>query len=483
MERTNEINNFIKWFAKVYEQNPNVLITSDSIYDALKNYDFSQEEINNKDAKDVVERLEEYYSKSKRLNVYVDLRQTSFLQFRSYNVSEFDSNCVKLYVSVPKEKYEETAKIIFDYIEKKKIKSLSKISKNVRSDSIVLRLPNSKEAKQVIDFINKNEKITKFARKTNPFLYREGIVGVVFDRMLSYNSVVSELVQKYLQNLKNQNSLNNASYQDFKNYIKEFYQSCFRNCDKIGNVDSFSILRRQHKSFDTKGEGIYNLENVIRLILNNIEDNYNLDSYFRYFDSVIDKDNIESFSKYYSEMYNKKDLFNHNILPKERRNDAIIIENPKYKNYIENTKEDYKKIFANDVNINPLPKERRNDAIMISDLYVENKSNENNQSFSNQNNSNPYLIFYNAALETLKKYGVEQLKLALNKASEGKYESFTNFNNSRNNLVKYVNPSFIGLYCRYYLNSVGITEINDLIPQFVDTLNKLENNKTNSVRY
>ena len=41
--------------------------------------------------------------------------------------------------------------------------------------------------------------------------------------------------------------------------------------------------------FDSKGEGINNLENIIRLIANSVEDNVNLDAYFRYYESVTDK--------------------------------------------------------------------------------------------------------------------------------------------------------------------------------------------------
>ena len=69
MARTNEIDGFIKGFAKIYEQNPNVPITSDSIYSELTKYDFSQEQIENKNAQDIIDKLENYYENSRNLHV------------------------------------------------------------------------------------------------------------------------------------------------------------------------------------------------------------------------------------------------------------------------------------------------------------------------------------------------------------------------------------------------------------------------------
>lgn len=540
MARTSEIDEFLKWFAKAYEQNPNVPITSDSIYSALTKYGFSEEEIENRNAQDVIDKLEKYYENSTRLHVYVDSRQPGFLQFTSYSeVFSNEADSVKLYVSVPKENYEESIKLIFDYIEKNNIKSVSKVSKVVRADSIVLRLPNADEARKVIDFINNNKMITSVSKKTNPFLYREGVVGIGFDRWLSYNSVVSEIVQKYFQNLKDNNKLNTASYEDFAKFTRQMHRDYFNNCDQIRQVDTFQSLNSRHKCFDSKGGGINNLENVIRLIANSVEDNVNLDAYFRYYDSVTNKLNIDSFSSYYDEMYKKKQYVDSgSYLPKERRNDAIMLNRP----YV-NTNQPVNNVVIDSSNLNPLPKDRRNDAVMISDLvngqkvmsddgkevnirkllddyvdyalekygtvdlvtaylgtyvggneagitrdknfradfikfippvlvaqltnndlngYIRERYQLKNDNQKNSTEVNPYLVFYNASVDTVRKYGPNQLIAAIARASGGSYSCFTNGNNNnREKLYKYVDPSLVGAYCKYYLNSVGVNEISN----------------------
>ena len=51
MNRILEINKFLTDLAKIYSQNPNLPITSDTIYSYLMNYGFSEDELKNRKIK------------------------------------------------------------------------------------------------------------------------------------------------------------------------------------------------------------------------------------------------------------------------------------------------------------------------------------------------------------------------------------------------------------------------------------------------
>src|SRR5574344_332350 len=64
---------------------------------------------------------------------------------------------------------------------------LSKISKKMRNDAIVLRIANMDDAKAIANFINNN---LNYHPKyhPNPFLYSEGKVAYTMDGKISYNA-------------------------------------------------------------------------------------------------------------------------------------------------------------------------------------------------------------------------------------------------------------------------------------------------------
>ena len=97
-----EINEFLKYFARLYEQNPNLPIESDTIYSHLANYGLTQEEINDKDIRFNFDKWIEFFRNKSNINVFHTDRQNRFLHFR--NAKNLSAKCVKLYVSLPKDK-------------------------------------------------------------------------------------------------------------------------------------------------------------------------------------------------------------------------------------------------------------------------------------------------------------------------------------------------------------------------------------------
>lgn len=479
MIQLQEIDNFIKYYASIYEQNPNVDITTDSIYHGLKVYGMTNEQYNNRSIINELYNLEKSFKSSPNLKVYFDDAQPGFLQFQN-RYAQIDSKCVKLYFTTTKENMELAAKEIFGFIDKNNIGTFSKISQDVRADSIVVRVPNIGEAEKVIDFINNNQKLKSISGIKNPFLYQEGLVGIGYDDLLSYNTIVSELVKNYLQDLKEKNMLGSANINGFYDHVKNYYNDTFRNCSKITEIENDEHYKELGGTdrFGSIGYAINNYEQVTRLILNVCNGSMNLENYFNfYYDARLVKKN-EEFIKYYEETYKrKKDKFGKENVTQilndnkcvELLNEYILYAYSKYGSDLVLYLNDY--INGNKNAITRDNNYRQRFSILPPNMVFQiTKGNLNgyvNSILSNYYNNNNslepgYSIFCNSAIETAAKYGYQQLYDAIDEAKKGNFMYFTNgTNNNRDNLAKYVSPNMIDNYCKYYLNSIGISE-NDL---------------------
>ena len=201
-----EIDEFLKYYAKIYKQNPGLPILRDTIYHGLMTYGLNEEEKQNKSIKYMFANWMEHY-KNTNLIVYESELQKRFLQFHSSNGRNYE-DYVKIYVTFAKEDMESCVMHIFDFINQNKFETYSKVSDVIRSDAIVLRMANINDAKKVINFINTNSYLSSKARKTNPFLIKNGVVGLASDRNLSYNSTIAFLITKYYKSVSNYDNVN-----------------------------------------------------------------------------------------------------------------------------------------------------------------------------------------------------------------------------------------------------------------------------------
>ena len=167
-----EINEFLKYYAKIYKQKPELPILRDTIYHGLMTYGLKEEEKQDNSIKYMFNKWIEHY-KNTNLIVYESELQKRFLQFHSSN-GRNSEDYVKIYVTFAKEDIELCVMQIFDFIGQNKFETYSKVSDVIRSDAIVLRMANINDAKKVINFINTNLYLSSKARKTNPFLIKNG---------------------------------------------------------------------------------------------------------------------------------------------------------------------------------------------------------------------------------------------------------------------------------------------------------------------
>jgi uncharacterized protein Smg (DUF494 family) len=104
---------------------------------------------------------------------------------------------VKLYIPANSNEIQDVAiKVLFKFI-KDYIVQESKISKKIRSDNFVSRVYSKEEVDEILSYINEN--CSEQIRATNPFMTRCGKVGMAMDDSISYNFMVSKLIDGYLK--------------------------------------------------------------------------------------------------------------------------------------------------------------------------------------------------------------------------------------------------------------------------------------------
>ena len=483
-----EMDDFIKYHAKLYIQNPSLPITDHTIYNSLKQYNLTLEEIQSPNISNQLLKLEYDYSKANHLHVYEDSNQPNFLQFFHWTYNTNNISTVKLYIGIPQNQIYNASRIIFDFIEQNKINSLSKISNKMRSDAIVLRI-EEKDAQKIINFINSNPELNKISRKTNPFTLKEGIVSLGYDDRLSYNSVISLYLSKYFQHLKNNNKLNEASIQGFTYFLVELYQNVFVNNIELKDfVDNNNVFEQDR--FTSVGDAINNYEQVTRLIIKTLSNQLNLPNYLQFIkecnDNQLQQNNIQQFDNIYSLQSNK----NYNEA-KDLLDSYIIYALKKYSSIPIVTR--YLSTFLNgkDIGITRDNNYRSklcsvDKSILIQIVgdnindYIQQVSIENN--LQNNNINIQYFTFIEAIKETHKKYDIDHSFRALLASQQGNYDFITNDNNCRLKVMQNVNYKNIRKICLIYLiekgydiNNIDNNEINTI---FMKEINQELKNKS-----
>lgn len=298
-----EINNFISWLAKIYIQNPNIEISSDTIYHQMMQYGLSAEEINNGGLVNEFIHLQNYFNNG-NIRVFVHPNQSHFLQFWNDKREAKLEDMIKIYMSFPKDSIEECVKIIFDYIDKNNLSSHSKMANSVRSDSVVLRIDNQNDAANIINFINSNPYLRSKAKPTNPFVAKHGVCGFAYDELMSYNSVVSKLVSEYLSDLKENNALQTASSYGFLTFLNMSYHDKFINMTKLEELIQKEGYTNAQNRFRSIGHQISNRRKIEELLINHLNGNLDINKYFELYTRFKDNYICTSEENLYNRAYN-----------------------------------------------------------------------------------------------------------------------------------------------------------------------------------
>jgi len=308
MNRFQEIEQFLQYFAMVYSQNPNLEIGRDSIYHSLENYGLTQEEIANPDILYNFGKWIDHFHGSHNLLVYHDIRQKRFLQFHNRKGKE-DNKYVKLYLNYSKEDIYEVTNRIFEYIKKKNIQTFSKVADRVRSDSIVLRIGSVEEAKKVMDFVRKDPFISsKAARPTNPFLFRDGNFGIAYDDSLSFNSTVSTIIANYFQMCREMNRFHCVSFNDFKTFVQNSYNNNFRDVNGIRRFCHSREFFAGGGSSSNRDEMTVNFEQVYKMLLLSLDERTTTNDIMHQINNFQDKKGNDQMISYFHSVFNNSSI-------------------------------------------------------------------------------------------------------------------------------------------------------------------------------
>lgn len=494
-DRFSEMNNFIRLFGQVYEQNPDLPINSDTFYSALTKYDLSKEEKEDGDIKNYFEYWQQHFKNKENLTCFWTPQQHRFLQFR--NSKGNYGKEYKLYLSFSKDKIKENVDKIFEFIESNNMENYSKVADVIRSDAVVLRMTNKDDALKVMNFINNDPKLVSDAKLTNPFLMRNGVCGFGYDDSLSYNNTLCGLFEKYFKNAKENNKLNSVSLDDFKSFSDQYYKDTFINCSNLKNFnyDPKNFSDR----FETDGEKLVNYQQVYALINSSLSNNLDFNSYSRFVENCRDRESNFINSNYYNSIVHYKERYNrevvsNNIASKKSILDNYIVfasnkyGNPKivasyliqYSRGVKNaiTRDSgFRDLFIKNISKEDIMSLTNNDILSYIGIREGEKTNKKENSIDKLN------IFSNACIATFNKHGYNQLYNAILKATMGDFGYFTNDNNWRKLLIDNINNTEIYSLCVNFIKKKNYELSNgqDVFTVFCDLVtdnNQNINNKS-----
>ena len=438
-----EIEEFLKYYARIYKQNPNLPIARDTIYYGLATYGIGEEEKQNKSIKYMFPNWINHF-RNTNLHVFESDMQKGFLQFHTSDGRTTEDH-IKIYVTFCKDDMESCVIRIFDYINQNNFATYSKVSDVVRSDSVVLRMINPDEANKVINFINNDPYLSSKARKTNPFLMKSGVVGIASDKKLSYNSTLAYLITKYFKETTN---YDNASYNDFKRFSQKYFNDVFINQTKLEDFIYDEEFLINKKRFNYDGEALANFYEVFKLINISLNEYSNMNDFYNHILICQNKESFQKLSKYYDTIIRnlENEPVPNNKNKKELLDQYIRYAIKKY-NGVDNTL-NYLKTYING-NPNAITRDnnfRFNFAKYLSPKEVINIANGNIENYVRSfmpnmivKNDNLHELFMTSIIATYNKYGFIHAKTAIFALITSNNASYiTNGNKSyRDRLSKY----------------------------------------------
>ena len=447
--RIEEIDNFLKSYALIVRDNPNYNFDPDFWYAQLSGYGYTKEE-NEISIRDQWDDLINYFKidpnrpANHNLNVYNDTRQTRFLQFMN-SASSNGNEYYKMYISYDKEHIGPAVKLIFDFVRNNGMESHSKISDRLRSDSIVMRIKGEDNVVKLLNFINGNDYLVRNARVSNPFLFRTGKVAMAYDAFLSYNETLSEVLYNYFYIKRSSNSLDSVSYEDFAAYARNYEKAMYSSPEAIEYISKLQSFKRCEQGRGMSKSDVHdNYKKILDLIGKSVQKDFTLDDYlhsvFGYMNNRFESD-VQSVSnptvrldqntssdtiRLDQKFEEEKELLDEYInyaLSKYNSVDVITDALNAYGSGNPKTitrDRDFRVRFHNCIPISHIATLTFNDTYSYVLKTRENKINR---------------VFF-GLYQTYQKYGIEQLRGAIQRALDGNYSSITNGDDGYRDFIK-----------------------------------------------
>lgn len=258
--RIEQQNEFLRLMLTISKNNPELQITSKLVY-ANFEYDGKHNNIEH-----FFDSWSSYFEDKENITVKRSDTHKYFCTFNNFKNNIKNKDHIKMYISYDAEHIYRNATLIFEFLEKNDISHTSKIASFTRKDSIVIRLGNTFDAKLLANFINSVPELSEGRTGNTPFTFNENGIAYAVDYHMSFNSVASELISEYINNISNtlslEDGLSKINVSDLQNFIKEKLNELQEK--KPGSLN-----------------GVLNKAEIMQLLINFLNEEYTLDEYFQ----------------------------------------------------------------------------------------------------------------------------------------------------------------------------------------------------------
>ncbi|MBQ8193276.1 MAG: hypothetical protein IJZ46_04330 [Bacilli bacterium] len=426
MTKSEERNIFLKYLSKIYMQNPNLEITSDTIYNELRKFNIEegkQTRINNESLVGIQVKLNNRFAGKCLSNGYFWVIENRAGKKDEDYYNDI-INGIKIYVSIEPENLYRISESLFNFMIQENIIMQCKVAKEMRNDVLVLRVQKKEDAVKVSNYLNNLHYQSKI--KPNPFLLDSGKVSMAMDGILSYNSTLSKLIREYLKFRKKLNNLHEVSEKDFANFVKAQLNELKQN----GNRAYLNVYNLKSE------EELKNFIMIGELIQKNINNTLTHEELFQYQKSN-NEQIISPTSKETPQYHKSNNINNKNISFTQEEKEKVLYVINRLSNYY-SLEEVHARIMSY-INTGRTEFFTRRDGIRY--IVEENFPPYKMKNIISDLGWNAIISASNA---TLQKYGINQLYYAFNKIlNNGGIDGFTNQNNVRSYLGFVIPPELL----------------------------------------
>ncbi len=219
-----DINNFLNYIYDLKKSNSDLVLDKDLVYKELCRYGIKDSDMEPdralKNYNYLFGRWFDYFYPIKNVSAFCDPKWSYFFQFVN---GEFRSSeqFIKLYIPIDGKHLEESVNRLFKYIASLGVEHCSKVSQEIRSDNVIVRLRKDDyyNAMKIINFINSDEYIKNGLNKTNPFVPTVNGIGIMEENGISYNGEIAALIASYI-NTSYKEKRESVNYEDFNYYVE-----------------------------------------------------------------------------------------------------------------------------------------------------------------------------------------------------------------------------------------------------------------------
>lgn len=258
----------LEFFKNILSNNTNISLTDDMIYDSIIKINVPEEQL----SVEIDSLFDEWKTKFAALDIKVN---DDYLEINNKLLKV--PSPLKVYISMDCNHIYKNINKIVNFLNDTPFQL--RISKYIRNDNVIIRLSSIEDLIKLDKFIDDN--IDDGLFDPNPFTFVYNKLGITIDGSLSFNSIISNCLYKYL--ISKKDDYNTIQIDDFYNYIIDLYTNTFITLNNYSNMEIPNI---DNILFEEKSIVYY--KNLLELILKSSEDKFNIKQLEDHFNKVND---------------------------------------------------------------------------------------------------------------------------------------------------------------------------------------------------